>query len=266
MQDLETKRPVVVAHRGGGGVRPENTRAAFDHAIGLGCEFLELDVNATRDGVPVCIHDPTVDRVTDGSGAVSVFTAAEITELDAGYGFTDDGVSFPFRGQGIRIPTLQEVFERYPRARMSIDIKGTSAALIRAVSDLVHEHGREERTTVGSFSCRTTRIYRRQSPSTLATACPAEVRRMLVTAALRVTGAAPRRPDYLMVPEYSGRVRVVTPGFLAAAARRGMQVFVWTVNDEETALRLAEAGVDGVITDVPGRIAAALGEGGPRAG
>jgi glycerophosphoryl diester phosphodiesterase len=251
--------PVVAAHRGGAGVRPENTIAAFDHAVGLGCGFLELDVHATADGVPVVIHDSTVDRVTDGTGPVSGLTAAAIEELDAGYRWSEDGRSFPFRGHGVRIPRLEEIFERYPRSRISIDIKAPGGVLTAAVADLISRFGREDRTVVGSFSCRTARLFRRLSPGTGAIACPNEVRRAVAVAASGLGGLMPRVPEYLMVPEYWGRVRVVSPKLLAAARGYGKHVFVWTVNDTETALRLAEAGVHGIVTDYPGRIAAAFG-------
>jgi glycerophosphoryl diester phosphodiesterase len=240
-------------------VRPENTIAAFDHAVGLGCGFLELDVHATRDRVPVVIHDSTVDRVTDGRGPVAALTAAEIAELDAGYRWSEDGRGFPFRGHGLWIPTLQEVFERYPRSWMSIDLKASGAMLTAGVAELIARFEREERTVVGSFSCRTVRRFRRLSPGTHAIACPMEVRRAVAASGFGVGVLMPRTANYLMIPEYWGRLRVVTPKLLAAAHRYGKQVFVWTVNEPETALRLAEAGVHGIVTDYPGRIAAAFG-------
>ncbi len=250
---------IVVAHRGGAGVRPENTVAAFDHAVGLGCSFLELDVRATSDGVPVVIHDAEVDRVSDGRGPVSGYSAAELADLDAGFRWSEDGRSFPFRGQGIRIPTLREVLDRYPRAWISIDIKAADARLTYDVAELVTSFERADRTVVGSFSCRTARRFRRLEPDAHASACPTEVRRTVAAAVSGVQPLMPRRPDFLMVPEHWGRAHIVTPRFLALAARRGTQVFVWTVNDAETAVRLADAGVDGIVTDFPGRIAAALG-------
>lgn len=250
--------PIVAAHRGGGGVRPENTIPAFDHAVGLGCAFLELDVHLTRNGVPVVIHDPVVDRVSDGTGAVGALSSGELTRLDAGYRWSEDGRSFPFRGQGIRIPTLEEVFERYPRSWLSIDLKSGGGQVAAAVAELVSRFEREERTVVGSFSCRAAGRFRRLSPGTHASACPMEVRRAVAASASGILPLLPRRPDYLMIPEYWGRLRVLRPSLLRGAARRGMQVFVWTVNDEATARRLAAAGVDGLVTDFPARIAAAL--------
>src|SRR5687768_14873397 len=104
------KTPMLVAHRGGAGLKPENTLAAFLDADALWqADMIELDVHATADGHCVVIHDPTVDRTTNGSGAVAAMTLAELQSLDAGYRFTaDGGRSFPMRGQGIRVPTIED--------------------------------------------------------------------------------------------------------------------------------------------------------------
>ena len=209
----------IAAHRGGAGVRPENTQAAFDHAVGLGCSFLELDVHVTRDGVPVVIHDATVDRTTDGSGAVAGLSAAETAELDAGYRFSEDGRSFPFRGKGIRIPTLEEVFARYPKSWISVDLKASGTHLPAAVAELIRRFEREQRTVVGSFSCRAAAAFRKLSPEAHAIACPAEVRRMVAAAAVRLAAAVPRKADYLMVPEVWGRARIITPAFFCSCLK-----------------------------------------------
>ena len=106
----------VMAHRGGKQLRPENTLIAFRNAVELGVDALELDVHATRDGALVVIHDSTVDRTTDGTGAVSNFTLEEITALDAGYNWSPgaDSDDNPYRGTGVTIPTLEEVLSAFP--------------------------------------------------------------------------------------------------------------------------------------------------------
>src|SRR3954466_10045111 len=105
-------RPQVFAHRGGSALGPENTIAAFDMGMAAGADGLELDVHLSADGVVVVHHDPTLDRTTDASGPVAARTAAELARVDAGYRFTKNG-EYPFRGQGIGVPTLAEVFRRY---------------------------------------------------------------------------------------------------------------------------------------------------------
>ena len=99
-KQIETKRPLVFAHRGGGGLIPENTLAAFEYSAKMGVDVLELDVHATADGALVVHHDRSVDRTTDGRGLVSELTLDALKKLDAGYVFsTDGGQTFPFRGQ-----------------------------------------------------------------------------------------------------------------------------------------------------------------------
>ena len=100
-------RPLVFAHRGGAALAPENTIPAFENGLALGADGLELDVHLSRDGVPVVIHDPTVDRTTERTGAVAGMSAAELAALDAGYRFEKDGAR-PFRGRGTGVRRLGE--------------------------------------------------------------------------------------------------------------------------------------------------------------
>jgi len=98
----------VIAHRGGAGLRPENTLAAFQHAAQLGADVLEMDLRVAADGAIVVMHDATVERTTDGAGAVASLKLAELKRLDAGYRWSPDGgATFPYRGRGVRVPALQ---------------------------------------------------------------------------------------------------------------------------------------------------------------
>jgi glycerophosphoryl diester phosphodiesterase len=117
-------RPLRFAHRGGSHLAPENTLAAFTLGARYGANALETDIQLTRDGEVVTIHDATVDRTTDGTGLVASSTLAELRRLDAGFRFTPDGgATYPMRGQGISIPTLAEVFAAFPTLRINIDLK-----------------------------------------------------------------------------------------------------------------------------------------------
>src|SRR5512139_238892 len=128
-------RPIVFAHRGGAALAPENTLVAFDAGLAAGADGIELDVRLSRDGVPVLMHDPTLERTTNGSGPVGDRTAADLAALDAGYHF-ERGGGFPFRGTGVSVPTLRDVFERHPSASMLIELKGADERLARAVVEL----------------------------------------------------------------------------------------------------------------------------------
>ncbi|NIV97894.1 glycerophosphodiester phosphodiesterase, partial [Candidatus Saccharibacteria bacterium] len=100
---------LVIAHRGGLGLRPENTLEAFRNAEAMGADIIELDVHSSKDGHVVVMHDDTIDDTTDGSGNVSDFTLDELKQFDAGYNWTEDKTTYPYRGKGIKIPTLTEV-------------------------------------------------------------------------------------------------------------------------------------------------------------
>ena len=116
--------PLVMAHRGGQGLWPPNTLFAFERAVEMGADILEMDIHASADGVLIVHHDDTVDRTTNGSGAIRDHTLTELKELDAGYHWSaDGGETYPFRGKGMRIPTLEEVLEAFPKTRLNIDIK-----------------------------------------------------------------------------------------------------------------------------------------------
>ncbi|MEJ2679856.1 MAG: glycerophosphodiester phosphodiesterase family protein, partial [Gemmatimonadota bacterium] len=115
--------PLLIAHRGGAGLAPENTMAAFRQAVDRWpVDMMELDVHATADGHCVVIHDPTVDRTTNGQGVVAALSLAELQTLDAGYRFELDGEQ-PFRDRGVRIPTLDEVLDALPDMRLTIEVK-----------------------------------------------------------------------------------------------------------------------------------------------
>ncbi|MCP4421279.1 MAG: glycerophosphodiester phosphodiesterase, partial [Chloroflexi bacterium] len=123
---------VVLAHRGWRGCYPENTMLAFEKAAELPIDGLEIDIHSTSDGVLVVFHDDSLERTTNGNGRIQDYTFAELQKLDAGYRFTpDDGQTFPFRGQGITIPILAEVFETFPRLWINIDIKQETPSIVR---------------------------------------------------------------------------------------------------------------------------------------
>jgi glycerophosphoryl diester phosphodiesterase len=246
---VSADRPLVFAHRGGGALAPENTIAAFDSAISLGVDGLELDVHLSRDGVVVVHHDDTLERTTDGSGPVAERTAAELEHVDAGYRFGGEG-AFPFRGRGFGVPRLRDVLDRYRGCRLIIELKQDTADLARAVIDEVRRADMTGRVCLGSFGSRTLREARTYEPRIVTSAAREEVRWALYASWI---GIAPWRPPYVafQVPECSGSTTVVTPRFVRAAHRGGVVVQVWTVDEEADMRRLLSWGVDAIITDRP---------------
>ncbi len=232
---LEPKAAPVVAHRGASGEYPENTLLAFDRALAQQADALELDVRLTADGVPVVIHDSTVDRTTDGSGPVGSFAASALEALDA--------------GRGERIPTLATVLDRYPDTPIILELKEPRAA--RPVADLLLSHGAAERVLVGAFE------HAALGPFSEPPFRRAASRRETLWGwlASRIGWAIPCGTfRAFTVPERHGAFRVVDPAFVRAAARRGLPVHVWTVNQVADARRLRALGVAGIITNFPARM------------
>jgi len=143
--------PLVIAHQGGDGVWPGDTMFAFEQAVGIGVDVLEMDAHITKDGEIVLMHDETVDDTTDGTGLIEDLTLAEIKQLDAAYEWSiDDGKTFPYRGQGIQVPTLRELFEKFPDMRYLIEIKLTKNPIDKPFCDLNREHKSQDKVIVRS--------------------------------------------------------------------------------------------------------------------
>src|SRR6187402_1247606 len=147
---FQSDRPLIFAHRGGAKLAPENTMPAIDNGMALGSDGLEIDTHLSADGIPVVIHDHTLDRTTDRSGPVSSLTAAELECVDAGYRFELDG-EYPYRDQGVGIPLLEDVLAAQRHARIIIEMKGGQPALARAVGNAIRKADAVWRTCVGSF-------------------------------------------------------------------------------------------------------------------
>jgi glycerophosphoryl diester phosphodiesterase len=255
------EKPIVFGHRGASGEAPENTLVAFARALAEGAAILETDVHVTRDGEVVIAHDPDVSRTTDGAGRIADLTRAELARLDAGHRFSPDaGATHPYRGRGIRIPTLREAFEALPGARLNIEIKANDPRLISGVVRLVAEHGRAERTLLAAAEDETLAAVRAElARQGVATALGASIGDVLgyVRAALG-QGEPPEAPMALQIPPSFAGQPLVTPELIAFAHARDVQVHVWTVNEEPEMKRLLDLGVDGVMSDFPGRLRAVV--------
>ena len=244
---LDHPGPIAFAHRGGSGDAPENTLVAFEIAVTLGYRYLETDAHITRDGVLVAFHDDRLDRVTDRTGTIAERTVAEVEAADAGYRFSrDGGVSFPFRGRGIRVPRLEDLLVRWPDVRFNIDPKAD--ACVEPLAALLDRLNAWDRVCIGSFSDRRLRRIRELGHGR---ACTSMGPRAVALAWFAAKfGLMPRLgADCLQVPTRRGPIPIVTERFVAAAHRAALPVHVWTINDESTIDRLLALGVDGIMSD-----------------
>jgi glycerophosphoryl diester phosphodiesterase len=251
--------PLLIAHRGGSALAPENTLFAFERALSWwDADLLELDVHPTRDGEVVVIHDPTVDRTSDGRGRVAELSLAELRALDFGYRFTPDGgATHPFRGRGIGISTLAEILEALPDARVNVEIKDGRAQ--ERVWETIHAAGATRRVLVAAARLADRRRF--IGAYTGAMSASAEEMRSFLTLHLLRAAAFYRPPvDAFQMPERFGSRQLLSPRFVRDAHARGVAVHVWTVDEEADMRRLLAWGVDGIITDRPDRLARVLHE------
>lgn len=256
----EAMRPLIIAHRGGAGLWPENTIHAFEGARSLGVDIIETDVRSTKDGVLVVLHDGTLERTTDGAGRVGDMTLGELKKLDAAFRFSPDGGrTYPLRGRGIRVPTLEEVFKALPEMRFNIEPKQDAPSIVEPLCALIRKEGMTDKIIVGSFSNSVLAEFRRACPEVATSASPTEVSKFLAMQKAGLDGAYSPSMQAMQVPEYAGGLHVLTAGFVEAAHRRNLEVHAWTVNDEEAMRRLLALGVDGIMTDYPDRLMALVG-------
>ena len=247
---LAGRPPIAMAHRGahdrGAG---ENSFEAFERAVSLGYRYLETDVHRTADGVLVAMHDPTLERTTDGEGPVAPRAWGEIARLRV--------------AGGGRVPRLEELLGSWPDVRWNIDCKA-----VDAVAPLLATLTRADaldRACVGSFEGEAVEWLRRHAGAAVCTAATRrEVRRLVVAARLprptRLLARARLPCDAAQVPVVEGRTTVVTEAFVETCHDAGIAVHVWTVDEPDEMRRLLALGVDGLITDAPTALRDVLAE------
>lgn len=258
-------RPLAFAHRGGAGLWPENTVFAFRNAQRLGCHVMELDVHLTRDGELVVCHDPTVDRTTNGLGAIREMTFRDLSALDAAHHHQlgETGV-YPLRDKGLRIPSLLHVIKALPDGYFNIDLKG-EGPVAEAVFAFVEQHDLSERVLVASESHRKLTRFRALAGANVPTS--ASRREVLAfwlrlrSGQLRARAGWSRRLPYraLQVPLRAGPLRVVDERFVHAARDLGLEVHVWTLDTRAKIEQVLEWGVAGVMSDYPDLLVTCLG-------
>ena len=250
--------PLLMAHRGGSRLAPENTMVAFRSALeDWAADVLEMDVRLTADGRVVVIHDATVDRTTEGSGAVADLPWSELAGLDAGYRFTDLAGEHSWRGRGASIPLFEDVLDAFPRARLNVESKVPEAA--GPLAEIIIRRRAEHRVLIAAEHEPTrkgARGYRGPWGASRRHVVPFWLALRLPWLVGRWSPAV----DAFQVPETAGLLRVVTRGFVEAAHRANVPVHVWTVDDPADMHRLLDWGVDGIQTDRPDVLAQVLTE------
>lgn len=243
-------KPLVIAHRGGAGLWPENTLFSLQEAAKLRADLSEIDIHMTRDGVLVAIHDASVDRTTNAKGRVEDLTLTDLKRLDAGYNWTNDGGrTFPFRGQGITIPSLTEIFTAFPNQLISIEIKQTNAPVIAALRETINRHNKSKQVLISAFDARIMKVFRKLCPEISNAATNPEIQNFSRLSAIYLEQFYAVKASAFEIP-----LELVTPRFINAAHKKNKRVDVWTVNEVEDMKRLLALQVDGILTDYPDRL------------
>ncbi len=244
-------RPLIMAHRGDPGKAPENTIQSLKAALAGGVDFLESDVRTTSDNELVLFHDDDMERTTGESGSVGERTLEELRQMDFGKMFTQDGVTYPFRNEGMTVLTLQEAFEELHDVKFNLDIKDLDSRTPRQLANMIDEYDRQGSTVVASFNPIQMKRFREIMPDAITSAHPGEVRNFVVGTKVRAVGLFSRNIQYqaFQVPIKYGLLTVVDERFVEQSHTRGIAVHVWTINKRDEMEWLIDLGVDGIFTD-----------------
>ena len=234
----------VYAHRGSTVLAPENTSAAFELALALGADVLEIDVRLSRDNEVIVTHDARIDRTCNGQGAVSEFSLIELKNLNAGWHFTDlEGKNY--RHENIGLMTLTELLDQFPSARINIDIKDNSQQAAKAVAAAIQNAGAQTRVNVGSFHAKALAFFRLFAPEVTTAATQAEVAQLYFGRSL----VNSLKYEYLQIPTQYFSLPLATKKFINLAQKKNLMAVYWTINDINDMTKLVNRGVDGIVTD-----------------
>ncbi|WP_343045078.1 glycerophosphodiester phosphodiesterase [Paenibacillus lemnae] len=238
------KVPIIFAHRGASGEAPENTLAAFSLGLEQGCDGFELDVHLSKDGEIVVIHDDTIDRTTNGSGKVRDMTVEQLQAVDAGAWFDE-------KYKGEVIPRLEEVFDLAPpEIVINVEIKGSCEGKLEPILvELLKRKGRLDTVVVSSFDWKSLKHLKQLEP-----AIKVGLLYNLNLDHHEHLPAAAGTEVYSLHPN----MKRWEPKDITGPQAAGLQVYGWTINQAETMTEAIEMGMDGIITDYPGRLKALL--------
>jgi glycerophosphoryl diester phosphodiesterase len=247
--------PLVIAHQGGDGLWPGDTMYAFENAVKVGADVLEMDAHITKDSQIVLMHDEKVDRTTEGTGLIEDLTLLELKQLDAAYQWSnDDNKTFPYRGQGIEVPTLKELFEKFPLMRYVIEIKLTQNPIDKPLCELIRKYSMQDKVVIASFHDQAMQNFRKTCPEVATSASRGEVTKFVLLGKVFLSGLI--APQYQSIqppydPKESKNIPIMTKRFVREAHAKNVAVEPWTVDDPQLMKQYIEWGVDGIMTDRP---------------
>jgi glycerophosphoryl diester phosphodiesterase len=244
--------PRIFGHRGSTGTHPENTLESFAAAAALGVQYLEFDLHMTRDGEIVVAHDENLKRMCGVDRLIREMTYAELAAADAGRMFTLDGATFPFRDNGVRVPRLSEVLAAFPKLRMIVEIKQIAPSVVAPMLDVIDRAGMRRNVLVASEHQEPLDEIRRLAPEIPTNFSYLESGQFFQAMAARGPSYCPPG-DAIQISHFYESWELVTRESVGFAHGAGVEMHVWTVNQEAEMHQLLDFGVDGLISDFPGR-------------
>mgnify|MGYP003722573751 FL=1 len=249
-------KPVTIAHQGGNKVYPDESLLAFTNAINMGIQVIELDVHRTKDGIIVINHDQTIDRLTDSSGLIREMSWSGLQQVDGAYNWSPDGLTYPYRGKGVKILSLTAIMDAFPQQVYDIEIKQHDPPLESDLCDLLRQYGvAADQVIVASFSDETLTRFQNVCPE-VATSLPVNQGTILyILSRVGLDRLLPLDAVVAQLPRsFSTKLGQLELDrrYINAFSKGDRQVWVWTVNDSIEMRRMVNMGVHGIITDRPG--------------
>jgi len=248
-------KPVTIAHQGGNKIYPDESLLAFTNAINMGIQVIEFDIHRTRDGIIVINHDDTIDRLTDGNGLIREMLWSELQQVDGAFNWTLDGLTYPYRGKGVKILSLNDVLDSIPQQVYDIEIKQHDPPLEKDLCDLLRQYGvADDQVIVASFRDETLTRFHDTCPE-VATSLPVNQGTILyILSRVGLERLLPLDAVVAQLPTtFSTRLGQLEldQRYINAFAKGDRQVWVWTLNDSIEMRRMVNMGVHGIITDRP---------------
>lgn len=257
----QPSKTLVIAHRGGKNLAPENTMVAFRNADSIGADVLEMDIRLSRDSVLVCHHDATINRCSDGIGSIAEKTYAQLATYNFGYHFRDFKNELTFRDKKVRIPTTREVLKSFPKRTFMIEVKESGERGKLAADSLIYLIERfnlHERVILGSFHDEICAYLKSTDNSLNVCAGKKAITRFVLSKKLGLGFLTRTQYDALPLPMKSMGMRLYRKSLIRTAKKKNYDLYYWTVNDIESMRKLLANGVDGIITDRPDQLLSIL--------
>jgi len=252
-------RPLVIAHRGGAGIYPENTLFAFEQVCkNYQIDAIEFDIWPSFDGEPIVHHDKLVDRTTDGEGPINQLFLKEIKELDAAYNFFPESAKTPpLRGKGIQVPSFEEVLQKI-EIPLLIELKSDDRDFIKRTIQIIDKYDAFNRICMGSFFDDAVKWVRHFEPRIRTNFATKEAKPIIAMDSFKLSFINSLLPipqnRTLVIPRFWENRKVFTPSLLKTMKKHNIPVYIWTINSSDEMKLLIHEKVDGIITDYPNKL------------